>query len=550
MVRLWVLASIALLTTADTCQWKASETLTALKMFSCANITTVLERFDINAPMVQSPSGDEFRVYVFDNKNRDKFETGQPYVCLNDNCGSNLSMFDAAITVSGDVSIAIVCVEFPCNVSWNWQMARELSSGHRLLAGYNGCVASYPNIQTGLSDTYLSFICSAKAGSTFGPVNNGYAMVLSTNNDKYRVLLFDWTNYQKYLASDSTQQCVSGSNCVILDGKLKQTYNTPVSLSISQTYVAVVECQNSAWYCSFTLSFQFTDPNGKVNAAGPYAVTSSNPQPWEYTNACSSPYSTISTTSQYQMIAFICSAQAGATFGRSANSRTMIDSSQYDKFQVFLYDWTSYQNWNLGLSATCKNSGCNNIIDTGIGPGYDTSVTIPTTDTYVVVVVCKNSGSPSTCKLNFNFNIAIVSGSPSTTTLAPTTLAPTTLAPTTPAPTVQSATSPNGCTAISNMNTCINVGCCTWCGSTCYEATSVNCNTCTAGSCIYTYQSSCRQSTTSPPVVTPAPTPAYTTSAPTTSAPTTSAPTPTETRSTAATLGNSIAIAFLAYFLL
>ncbi|CAK4710801.1 unnamed protein product, partial [Aphanomyces euteiches] len=89
---------IALLTTADTCQWKASETLTTLKIFSCANITTVLERLDINAPVVQSPSGNEFRVYVFDNKNRDKFETGQPYVCLNDNCGSNVSTFDAAIT--------------------------------------------------------------------------------------------------------------------------------------------------------------------------------------------------------------------------------------------------------------------------------------------------------------------------------------------------------------------------------------------------------------------------------------------------------------------
>ncbi|KAH9120154.1 hypothetical protein AeMF1_007534 [Aphanomyces euteiches] len=262
------------------------------------------------------------------------------------------------------ISIAIVCVEFPCNVSWNWQMARELSSGHRMLAGYNGCVASYTNIQTGFSDTYLSLICSAKAGSTFGPVNNGYAMVLSTNNDKYRVWLFDWTNYQKYLTSDSTQQCVSGSNCVILDGKLKQTYNTPcVALHLANI-------RRSRGVPKLCL----------VNAAGPFAVTASNPQPWEYTNACSSPYSTISTTSQYQMIAFICSAQAGATFGRSANGRTMIDSSQYDKFQVFLYDWTSYQNWNLGLSATCKNSGCNNIIDTGIGPGYDTSVAIPTTD--------------------------------------------------------------------------------------------------------------------------------------------------------------------------
>ncbi|KAG9414640.1 hypothetical protein AC1031_008048 [Aphanomyces cochlioides] len=347
MLRLWVLSCFVFLAMADECQWKASETLTTMKNFSCTNPTSVLKRLDINLPMAHSPLGDEFRVYVLDTDNRARFDIGEPYACLNENCEEALSTFDSIVSVSSDISISIECMEVPCDVSWNWQLGRvsqELSNNHRRLGASNACLG-YPGQYLRPWDDNQAYICSAKAGSIFGPYDNQYPMVWPENGFKYKVYLFDWTNYQKF-KSGSTYQCLNGDSCAtVFEGtKSSPKYNTSVTLNISQTYVAVVQCKIiGSGDCFMNLNFQFVDPSGYMDTHEPSYSEDVYPQPWEFLNACSSPNATVVTTLQNQVLAFICTTQAGTTFGKKVAAQAMVSSNQNDTFQIYLLNWTNYR---------------------------------------------------------------------------------------------------------------------------------------------------------------------------------------------------------------
>ncbi|KAF0719067.1 Aste57867_1297 [Aphanomyces stellatus] len=167
---------------------------------------------DASTPLVASTT--PFRVYVWD-VNLAEFSLGHSFSCLNEGCGSSTQDFSNPVHVPthGTYSVVVLCSDFPCGVQWNVGFSQPIDipaeimhgdTSRRQLVETNGCIVTDASISTGYTDWILAYACkSATVGQVLGKVESEYFTVKSINNDYFRVMNMDNTNYQLFVNYDS-----------------------------------------------------------------------------------------------------------------------------------------------------------------------------------------------------------------------------------------------------------------------------------------------------------------------------------------------------------
>ncbi|KAF0714803.1 Aste57867_3679 [Aphanomyces stellatus] len=348
------------------CDKHASEHVSSgAATFTCHDVSHGDSLYAINASAPLVTSSTPFRAYVFDAANVAEFSSGRSFACLNEGCGSLGTVFsspDVLVPVRGAYSVVVVCAAFPCRVDWNVAFGLPVfvqkTAIHRQLDQANGCAATSASISTSYSDWTLAYVCyAAQAGHVWAKANEAYAMVQSTTNDKFRVMILDTANYLKYTNADSSWSCVAGTDAscgAILKGG--DTFNGAFVIPQTQPYVVVVQCQNAPGYtCTFRLNFQISFVLD-VAASGDELTTS---------KACSFLSASTRTTLNAPLLVFTCDVMAGWTFGPKYTNAPLIVSTKNDaSFMVYLY--TSVSNtkafMNEGNALNCTSTSDNSCI--------------------------------------------------------------------------------------------------------------------------------------------------------------------------------------------
>jgi len=96
---------------------------------------------------------------------------------------------------------------------------------------------------------------------------------------------------------------------------------------------------------------------------------------------------------------FSASVTAGQVLN-SVNPGAMIATTNGDSFLVYVLNQANFNLNQNNQAASCSNTGCNTIMTSSWLYPYQ----YPTTDTYYVVITCKNA--VETCSFSINLNMA------------------------------------------------------------------------------------------------------------------------------------------------